>query len=522
MTPPADIFVVGAGPTGLALALQAHDHGARVRIVERRPEAFRPSRALILYPRTLEVLRPLGVVDAVLGRADTSPKVNLQLGHRVVRVRLGEFALPDTAFPHLTLVRQMDVESVLAQALAERGVGVERSTEVINVENGAAGARATLRSPSGNETTESEYVVGCDGPGSTVRYCAGIAWPGGPYGEEVVLADVELDGNFDDGGTHVIAGRRGLLLVFALGEHATWRLLATRPAGHDRPPFGQPGSPVPAGDLQALLDDAGLDARITELAWSARYRLQHRLATRFREGRLFLAGDAAHAYSPATGQGMNTGIQDALNLGWKLAFATAATDRAALLDSYELERRPVVRRALAMTHLAFWAEASPGLLPSLLRGMVGPLSAPVVPALAGRHRLVGEVIRVASQLRAAYRDSPLSTEGKPRLSTGSRTGHRLPDTTVNVSGEQVRLHALLARPGVHVLLHRDAGRLELQDFGPRVTVHRLSVWSGTGLVAVRPDGYVGFRCGVADAAQLRGWLGRIGAGTSTTTGDSAP
>jgi 2-polyprenyl-6-methoxyphenol hydroxylase-like FAD-dependent oxidoreductase len=147
MTRTTDILVVGAGPTGLALALQAHDHGARVRIVERRPEAFRPSRALILHPRTLEVLRPLGVTDAVLARADTTLKANLQLGRRVVRVRLDRFALPDTAFPHLTLVRQMDVESVLTQALTERGVEVERSTEVINVENRATGARATLRSP---------------------------------------------------------------------------------------------------------------------------------------------------------------------------------------------------------------------------------------------------------------------------------------------------------------------------------------------------------------------------------------
>ena len=144
-----------------------------------------------------------------------------------------------------------------------------------------------------------------------------------------MLADVELDGTCAGGVAHVVAGRRGLLFVFALGERATWRLLATRPAAPGAAAVRAPGPPVPAAELQALLDDAGLDARITDLAWSARFRLQHRLAARFRRGRLFLAGDAAHAYSPATGQGMNTGIQDAVNLGWKLAFAAcAATARA--------------------------------------------------------------------------------------------------------------------------------------------------------------------------------------------------
>ena len=131
----AGILVVGAGPAGLALALQAHDHGAEVRVIERRPAAFRPSRALILHARTLEVLRPLAVTEALLARADTAPAAELHLGSRAVRVRLADLALPDTAFPHLSLVRQMDVETVLAQALADRGVPVERGTEL------AGGAR---------------------------------------------------------------------------------------------------------------------------------------------------------------------------------------------------------------------------------------------------------------------------------------------------------------------------------------------------------------------------------------------
>jgi len=165
----ADILVVGAGPAGLALALQAHDHGAAIRIVDRRPEAARPSRALILHPRTLEVLRPLGVTQALLARADVVPAADLQLGSRLIRVTLADLALLDTAFPHLSLVRQMDVERVLAEALADRGIEIERGTELTGLRGGSSGVRAILRSPATAEETWFDFVVGCDGPASTVR-----------------------------------------------------------------------------------------------------------------------------------------------------------------------------------------------------------------------------------------------------------------------------------------------------------------------------------------------------------------
>src|SRR5690242_3347058 len=151
MNESADILVAGAGPAGLTLALQAHDHGAIVRVIDRRPEAARPSRALILHSRTLEVLRPLGVTQALLARADIAPRADLRLGSRMVRVTLDGLALPDTAFPHLSLIRQMDVERVLAQALADRGVRVERGTELAGVCGGPEDVRATLRSPAGTE-----------------------------------------------------------------------------------------------------------------------------------------------------------------------------------------------------------------------------------------------------------------------------------------------------------------------------------------------------------------------------------
>jgi len=512
----ADLLVVGAGPAGLALALQAHEHGADVRIIDRRPESFRPSRALILHTRTLEVLRPLAVTQQLLDLADIAPAADVHLGSRVVRISLADLALPGTAFPHLSLIRQMDVETVLARALADRGIEVERGTELAEVRNSPEGVRAVLRSQATTAEALFGFAVGCDGPASSVRAQAGIGWPGGSYGVEAVLADVELAGaelDNDPAGSvaHAVVGRRGMVFVFRLGERSTWRLIATRAAGADQLPFGQPGPPVPAAELQALMDHADLGTQITSLAWSARVRLQHRVAERFRQGRLYLAGDAAHAYSPATGQGMNAAIQDAANLGWKLAFAASQPGSAALLDSYDRERRPVARQILAMTHLAFWGEASTGRLPSLLRGRLAPLAAPVLPTIMGRRRLIAAGIRLVSQLGVSYRGSPLSVEGTPRRRSGPRAGDRLPDQTVRCAGRTTRLHELLARPGVHVLLDRDADRPGILPPGLPIHVHRLTSVPGRGLVAVRPDGYIGFRSQIAETSQLSTWLARIGA-----------
>jgi 2-polyprenyl-6-methoxyphenol hydroxylase-like FAD-dependent oxidoreductase len=510
----ADILVVGAGPAGLALALQAHDHGAAVRIIDRRPEAARPSRALILHSRTLEVLRPLGVTQALLDRADTAPTVDLQLGSHITRVTVADLALPDTAFPHLSLIRQMEVERVLAEALTSRGVEVERGTEMDEVRNCPGGVQAILRSPAMCEEALFAFVAGCDGPASTVRAQAEIGWTGRTYPVEVVLADAELDGDLASDAARVIASQRGVMFAFRLGERATWRLLATRATVAGQSPPGQLGPPVPLAEVQALLDEAGLGAQITELAWSSRIRLQRRVADTFRRGRLYLAGDAAHAYSPATGQGMNAGIQDAANLGWKLAFAAAQPTDWRLLDSYNRERRAIARQVLAMTNIAFWAEASQRPVPSALRSRL-PLAVSLAPAGTGRTRLAAELVRMLSQLGVSYRHSPLSLEGTPRRRGGPRAGDRLPDQLVSSAGRTIRLHDLLAAPGVHILLDRDAELPGTVPQGRFISIHRLTSSPGRGLIAVRPDGYIGFRGQTTETRQLVGWLGWLGAGAAT-------
>jgi 2-polyprenyl-6-methoxyphenol hydroxylase-like FAD-dependent oxidoreductase len=502
-----DVLVVGAGPTGLTLALQAHDHGAAVRVVDRRSESFRRSRAMVVQSRTLECLRPLGVTAALLERADRSPRAQLHLGSRVVDVRLGEAAMRGTPYPHLTMVRQADVEEVLAEALRRRGVEVEWGSTLDAIDVVDEHVSATLRSTRGRELATPRYLVGCDGPASRVRSIAGIAWEGGAYRQEVVLADLELEADLTPDVLHVVAGRAGLLFLFALGEGATWRLLGSRPARAGDQPYGRLGDAVSAAEVQALIDDAGLEARVREMPWSEEVRLQHRVARKFRQGPLFLAGDAAHTHSPAAAQGMNTGIVDAVNLGWKLAYADRAPE--ALLDSYDRERRPAARQALTLTHTVFFAEASTHPLPQLLRGTVLPLLAPLLPVVLRRPRAMAVAITLLSQPWVRYPGSALSVvDGF--LGRGARPGDRLPDRVVTCGGRRARLHDLTASPGVHLFLAREAECAAPDPRGQRVTVHRLDSWPGTGIMGVRPDGHVGYRS-ARSAHALTDWLELVGA-----------
>ena len=545
--PPAEILVVGAGTTGLALALQAHDHGARVRIIERRTDLFRPSRAMLMYPSTLEVLRPLGVTDALLARGATAASACLHLRSRVVAVGTPQLDLPGTAFPHLLLIRQADVEAVLSGALEERGVSVERGTELVGFR--LRPRRALIRRAEELGEIPYRYLVGCDGAASLVRGRVG-AWRGGDYAQEVLLADLGLRAAgaaapLQRGATHVVAARQGLLFLFANGEHAPWRMLATRRADPASLPFapldaGQPGPPVPRAALQTLIDAAGLPATITDVAWSAQVRLQHRLATHFRRGPFFLAGDAAHLHSPAGGQGMNAGIQDALNLGWKLAFGVhAARPSPALLNSYELERRPADQQVLRATHAVFWAEAGGHPVAQLARSVLVPLVAPLLPWLMRRRRLMTAGLRTLSRFGLNYRRSPLSVEGMPRARAGPRPGSRLADTEVTCEGVRVQVHALLAAPGVHILLQAGAADPGVAPPGggtagvappgggtagvappggspadARLHVHRLTDRPGAGVLIVRPDGYVGFRAASVDLRQIADWLSLVGLGPS--------
>jgi 2-polyprenyl-6-methoxyphenol hydroxylase-like FAD-dependent oxidoreductase len=514
---PVDVLVVGAGPTGLATALMARRHGARVRIVERRSDAVRPSRAMIVHSRALEGLRPLGATDALLERADPFPRAELHVGARRIPVRLAQDFLPDSSVPPMLLIRQMAVEDVLANELEQAGVHVERGTELLDLHQSGhlAPVRAVLRTPTGVAEVGCRFLAACDGSGSTVRQRVRLGFQGAAHQEEVVLADVELAGSLVSGRLHVAAGGSGLVWLFPLGEGASWRLIGTRPA---RTEEGVPAACRPSTTpdvvsvpvLDRLLEDSGLGATVTDCPWSCVVPLQHRLAQCFRRGPVFLVGDAAHVHSPAAAQGMNSGLLDAVNLGWKLAFAARTGTPEALLDSYGAERRPVARQVIALTRLVFFAEASQASFARLLRSAVLPAAAPSLPYLLTQPWFMQPAFRLLSQRWVSYRHSALSLlDG--HVPSGPRPGDRLPDRDVTSGSSTLRLHALTAQPGIHLLLERDASTPPVGLLGPRVTVHRLDDVDGRGVVAVRPDGHVGYRSPEVNLHRLTHWLDLVAA-----------
>jgi 2-polyprenyl-6-methoxyphenol hydroxylase-like FAD-dependent oxidoreductase len=540
-----DLLVLGAGTTGLTLALQAVAHGARVRIVAAGPQSAAPSRTLVVHARSLELLRPLGVTDALLASGDSAPTVRLHLPSRVLTIGLNGFALAGTAFPHPLLIREEHVEEVLAAALAERGVTVERDAEVVRVARlGDGGARATLRWPGRpDDAVRCRYLAGADGPASLVRRSVG-GWLGGDYAEEAVLAGVTLgpavaaDGArrtrpvppvlLEEESVHLTVGRPGVVTL--VNGAGAWRLFATRRGAADRPA----GVAVPQHALQHLVDAAGLPARLTSVAWSAEQRMQRHIASRFSRGPLFVAGDTAHTFSQVAGQGTNTGIADAVNLGWKLAFAAAAGQAvgrqpagaaappgalaarpgSALLDSYGQERRPADRAVLRLTHAVHLVAASAHPLAQLARMVL----VPTLPWLLGRRRIPTAALSTLTQFRLRYAHSPLSMEVQASLvpvrgglaKRGLRPGSRVADTLVRCGGRRVRLHELLARPGVHILLQAGARPVPERMLGPLVHAYRLDDRPGTGMLVVRPDGHVALRAPVLDETHLTAWLRLVG------------
>lgn len=496
-----NLLVVGAGPTGLTLALQAHDHGAQVRIVDRRAFPSRHSHALLVHPRTLEVLHPLGITKQLLSTAAHSPRFDFHLGHRRFPIDLTNYPQSDTPYPHLVLIRQSDVEAALTAALTARGIEIEWNTTLHDLVVDDEGATAVLERRARRMKVSCRYLVGCDGRESTVRRATGIGWDTRPYRHTAVLMDLELDRPHGPAIARVAVARGGLMFLFPLGESAPWRLVVVRVDGPEPSPR----------QLQRYVDETGLDVRIARVAWQDQIPLRRGVAAQYRDRSAFLAGDAAHTSSPAGGQGMNAGIQDAVNIGWKLAFAarqpTAAVE--ALLGSYETERRAIAHRIVDLTHLLFTAESTIGAGVDLTGRAIGLFAAPLMPILLRNRRIPSRALRMVSGLDWDYRDSPLSIDAKPRPSIAVAAGARLPDEEVIVGGRGETLHNLMAAPGVHILLGCDAPIGRLTHGHAMIHVHRIESWPGAAIVVVRPDGHVGYRD--VSPTGARSWLKMGGA-----------
>jgi 2-polyprenyl-6-methoxyphenol hydroxylase-like FAD-dependent oxidoreductase len=479
-----DVLIVGAGPTGLVLALWLTRLGVRLRIVDQLPEPATTTRAVAVQARTLEFYRQIGIADALVARGRTVTQVNLWVaGRHVARAAFGNIGAGLSPYPYVLIFSQNAHERLLIDQLRAEGVVVERRTELVNFGQTVDRVVARLKLPDGRvEDCEAAYIAGCDGAHSAVRDGLSIGFPGGTYSHLFYVADVDARGSAIDGDVHVALDRTDFLALFPMtGDHRV-RLVGTirDEAAPDRDDLSW-------NDVAQRVIE-WMRIHVDRVNWFSTYRVHHRVAERFRGGRGFLLGDAAHIHSPVGGQGMNTGIGDAVNLAWKIAAVLHEQAPAAFLDTYEAQRIAFARRLVATTDQAFVAVTSSGAAARIVRLRIAPVAIPMLFAFRTARRLLFPTV---SQIAVNYRHSSLS-EGRAGRVHG---GDRLPwvrresednfaplaslDWQVHVYGGAARnLQALCAelRLPLHVFTwHPELSRAGLQR---------------NAVYLVRPDGYV--------------------------------
>src|SRR5215510_6860697 len=409
------VLIIGAGPTGLVLALWLTRVGVRVRIIDKTTEPGTTSRAVAVQARTLECYRQVDLSDAVVDGGVKVAGANLWIrGSKAARLPLGPIGEGLSPFPYALTYPQDAHERLLIERLDALQVTIERRTELIRFDQTANSVRAVLKRPDGSEEVcKPAYLAGCDGAQSTVREVLATGYPGGTYSGVFYVADVDAAGPAADGEIHVDFEEADFLAVFPLKGTGRLRLIGPVRWEPDRE------------HRELTFDDVGerairnLKLTITKVNWFSTYHVHHRVATRFREGHVFLLGDAAHVHSPVGGQGMNTGIGDAVNLAWKLAAVLNGGARDSLLATYETERIGFARRLVATTDRAFILVTKQGVVARWVRTRLAPLILSLLLRLPPVRRFLFHTV---SQIGVNYRSGPLSVGAAGAV----RGGDRLP------------------------------------------------------------------------------------------------
>lgn len=500
--PGTQVLIAGAGPTGLVLALWLTRLGVRVRIIDKTAGPGTTSRAVGVTARTLELYRQMGLADALVEGGVKVPAVNLWVkGAQAARLPFEGMGTGLTPYPYVLVFPQDQHERLLIARLEALGVAVERHTELLRFEQSDNGVRAVVRrgDDGAEETCEAAYLAGCDGARSIVREALATGFPGGTYAAVFYVADVDSEGPAANGEIHVDLDDSDFLAVFPLKQTGRVRLIGSVLEG------GEPGSFT----WDDVRERASQHMRFTfkHLNWFSTYRVHHRVAAGFREGRVFLLGDAAHIHSPVGGQGMNTGIGDAVNLSWKLAAVLNGGAAESLLDSYEPERIAFARKLVGTTDRIFTAVTKPGNVARWVRTRLAPKVAPLSLRLKAVRRFIFVTV---SQIGVEYRESPLS-EGE---AGDLRGGDRLPWVEGSAAGESDNFAPLTSLTWqVHVYGEAADGvadacaelGLPLHRFAWTPETERAGFVQGA-VYLVRPDGYVALADGDGDPERLRRYV----------------
>ncbi|MBC8119583.1 MAG: FAD-dependent monooxygenase [Burkholderiaceae bacterium] len=415
-----DVLIVGAGPTGLMLANQLARRGVRPMIVDRHSGPAQQSRAMAVQARTLEIYSKMGIIDQALDRGFQGTGANMWTnGTWAARIPVGEIGKSMSPFPFVLMLGQDDNERIMGAKLREYGVDIQWSTELVSLEQKPEGVDATLKQPDGSTLiVRASWVGGCDGSRSVVRELNGITFPGAPYEHVFFVADTEATGPMKPGELNIYMWQEGFHLFFPMKGKDRWRVIGILPK-----PLREREDLRFEDLVSDIRREAGAELSFPECSWFSTYRIFHRCADRFRDRRCFLLGDAAHIHSPAGGQGMNTGLQDAYNLGWKLALVVKGQANAALLDSYEAERLPVAQRLLQTTDRAFRLIVSDSWLAGLFRTRI-------LARIAARAMTIERIRKLAfrtiAQIGIQYRASPLSQMLAPLPQDAPLAGDRFP------------------------------------------------------------------------------------------------
>jgi 2-polyprenyl-6-methoxyphenol hydroxylase-like FAD-dependent oxidoreductase len=499
-----DVLIAGAGPTGLVLALWLTRLRVRVRIIDKVALPGTTSRAVGVQARTLELYHQIGLADEIIGRGLKFGAANLWVkGRRVARVPFGDMGSGVSPYPYMLIFPQDEHERVLIDHLARLGVAVERPTELVAFEDHGDHVTAQLKHADGSdETCKAAYLAGCDGARSVVREVLNTGFPGGTYAHIFYVADAVGSGPVMNHELHVALDDREFLAAFPMQGDGHARLIGTVREG-----AANAQRPLAWADISAAVIER-LGIGVERINWFSTYHVHHRVAAHFRAGRAFLLGDAAHVHSPVGGQGMNTGLGDAVNLAWKLAAVLQQRAPAQVLDTYEPERIAFAHRLVATTDRIFQVATGEGSTARLIRSHVVPYVMPLAFSLRVVRRFM---FRTISQTAIEYRDSVLSSGAAGKI----RAGDRLPwirlgedatagDNFAPLTTLDWQVHVYGTAPPAVTGLCRSRA-LALHEFGWRQAMGAAGLAQNAAYL-IRPDGYVGCADDGATAGTLNRYL----------------